>query len=90
VVVAYHDAAPGSSIGGSLTAISASPGRAPEARTREFAVATTPGTGSATIAVSVFFSRVPCAASSSAEAAIQEPNGAGSAAAGFGQGCTAG
>ncbi|MDQ6921248.1 MAG: sigma-70 family RNA polymerase sigma factor [Candidatus Dormibacteraeota bacterium] len=88
VVVSYDNAAPGASIAGSLTALSAAPNHQRELRTSDFAVAATPGAGSATIPVSVVFSTVPCSGLSSATAAIQQPNHAGSAPVAFGVGCT--
>jgi hypothetical protein len=49
-----------------------------------------PGAGTATVPVSLFFSSAPCAPGSSAAAAIQQPNGAGSGVVAFGRGCTPG
>ncbi|MBJ7597522.1 MAG: sigma-70 family RNA polymerase sigma factor [Candidatus Dormibacteraeota bacterium] len=90
VLVTYHNAAPGSSISGSLTGAAASTGGRREVRTRDFTAGVAPGTGTASVPVSLFFSSVPCAPGSSASAAIGQPNGAGTGAVAFGQGCTPG
>jgi hypothetical protein len=61
-----------------------------EAVTKDFAVSVAPGTGSAAVPVSVFFSGISCAQSSSATAATSQPNRRGSAAVPFGGACKPG
>lgn len=71
-----------------MTANAVVPGAPPQVNTQTFAYKVGPGTGSYSDRISAFFAFNPCAESSTAKAATQQPNQVDSLAVAFGRICT--
>ena len=88
VTLRFRDALPDSVVQGSVTANGVVPGAPPQVNTETFAYKVGPGTGSYSDRISVFFTYNPCAESSTAKAATQQPNQVESLTVAFGRICT--